>query len=54
MPREDQDHRFMTRFGELKAFIEQNGRRPRAESKDAVEAGLGTVDYFAADAKERR
>ena len=31
----------MTRFGELKAFIEQNGRRPRAESKDAVEAALG-------------
>lgn len=41
MPREDQDHRFMERYGELKAFIEQNGRRPRAESREAVEAALG-------------
>lgn len=41
MALEDQQHRFMARYGELKAFIEQTGRRPRAESKDAVEAALG-------------
>lgn len=41
MSREDQDHRFMERYAELKAFIEQTGRRPRSESKDAPEAALG-------------
>jgi hypothetical protein len=41
MSREDQDHRFMARDGELKAFIEQTGRRPGAESKDTAAAALG-------------
>ncbi len=41
MSRGDQDQRFMERYGELKEFIEQTGRRPRAESKDAAEAALG-------------
>lgn len=41
MSSEKQEHRFMERYGELKAFIEQTGRRPRAESKDTAEAALG-------------
>ncbi|CAI3799441.1 helicase associated domain-containing protein [Pseudarthrobacter sp. MM222] len=41
MSSEKHEHRFMERYGELKAFIEQNGRRPRAESKDTAEAALG-------------
>ncbi|MCO4239756.1 helicase associated domain-containing protein [Pseudarthrobacter sp. MDT3-28] len=41
MSREHQDNRFIARYVELKAFIEQTGRRPRAESTDAAEAALG-------------
>lgn len=41
MSRGEQDQRFTERYSELKEFIEQTGRRPRAESKDAAEAALG-------------
>ncbi|MDQ0863763.1 DUF6221 family protein [Arthrobacter globiformis] len=41
MSRGDQNQRFTERYSELKEFIEQTGRRPRAESKDAAEAALG-------------